>query len=580
MDLQKIQSHLEAKAVKINEYTIASQISELIGDTTPSFEMKAEHLAFMFCETQGNTDSTWGTYYGPIASWLREDGSTTENPSLDSVDSHTLAYWASRSAETENPILKARYSGLVWDLSKAAADIQPDYQIAVVHIEAILDICKGELYEHSVEGVQKIKRAYRVAKGLNNTALIDKCIETMIELEDHIAQDEKPGLWGFSFDVLVLGKEPRLSDEQSSNLLDEMENRLARLVEAGNPWPCESAGMPLATYYRGQHRHDDTTRIGQVLGGIFESSCEGKAPLLATSLYQHAHDIYISFNLKSEAEKVSSKILEIGPAVIESMSEITTSTQISQEQLDAYLEDMTEGGVEKSISRIACQLTARKGELEELVIQLAKDNPLSYLFKKTLQDHSGRPVAEIGGIEDDLEGNVLHQMAQSLSINSFFLRHSLERLVTRYEVTPGALVEIFLQSPVFTPARKNLVLAGIEAHFREDYIASIHILIPQLEAAFRTLLELTGAPVLKKNRQGGLQLRTLDELLRDNTISNCFGEDAAFYFRGVLTDQRAWNIRNDVCHGLSPQDQFGVVVSDRILHVMMYLSQVRQSESG
>jgi hypothetical protein len=36
------------------------------------------------------------------------------------------------------------------------------------------------------------------------------------------------------------------------------------------------------------------------------------------------------------------------------------------------------------------------------------------------------------------------------------------------------------------------------------------------------------------------------------TVKQCFGDNLSFYFRILLTDQRGWNMRNNVCHGISP----------------------------
>ncbi|NEG62137.1 DUF4209 domain-containing protein [Pantoea agglomerans] len=75
---------------------------------------------------------------------------------------------------------------------------------------------------------------------------------------------------------------------------------------------------------------------------------------------------------------------------------------------------------------------------------------------------------------------------------------------------------------------------------------------------------------------GGLHLKTFDELLRDPIVENCFGINASFYLRILLTDQRGWNLRNDVCHGISPADSFNYMTADRLLHVILFLSLARE----
>ena len=89
-----------------------------------------------------------------------------------------------------------------------------------------------------------------------------------------------------------------------------------------------------------------------------------------------------------------------------------------------------------------------------------------------------------------------------------------------------------------------------------------------------------GGATLRKNRQGGLQLRTFDDLLRDKRVEDCFGTDSSFYFRVLLTDQRGWNMRNDVCHGISPVGVFNYSTADRIMHVVLLcLAQVKENNA-
>jgi hypothetical protein len=54
-----------------------------------------------------------------------------------------------------------------------------------------------------------------------------------------------------------------------------------------------------------------------------------------------------------------------------------------------------------------------------------------------------------------------------------------------------------------------------------------------------------------------------------------FKEDGAYYLRLVLTDQRALNIRNSLCHGILPPESFDKNVANRLLHVLVLLGLVR-----
>lgn len=577
-ELVRLVDELDYSKEKASEHSISSKINRAT-ENDQSTKAIAERIAFGFAEEYTDKPNGWGTYFGPMMVWVGDDGKAYESPSIALVTREIVEHWKVRSQETNNPLMKARYAGLVWDLSEAAVEEKPDYRIAIDYVNALLDVTDNDLCEHSTEAITKITRAFKVASSLNNKELTERCIESAIKLEERISEDDKAGLWGFCFELFVLGKYRDLSEAQKQKIVGDLESRLTRVSKGHSPWLCESAAIPLATYYRSKGMSDEVTRVIEVVGNCFEDACEGLAPMQASSWLQHVHDIYISYNMIESAERVSKKISEVGPSVVESMQEFSHSMEIPKEKLDAYLDSMTEGGLHKTLSRIAAQFIPKKDQVEQQVLDLARNNPLTYLFTKTLQDYKGRPVATIGGVEEDLEGNMIHQLSQNMNFDSFFLRHSFNKASEVYEFDAQELTGYIFQSPIFEESKKDLVHAGVQAYLDEDYISAIHILVPQVEAAMRTLVELMGGATLRKNRQGGLQLRTFDDLLRDERVEACFGTDSSFYFRILLTDQRGWNMRNDVCHGISPVGAFNYSTADRIMHVALCMAQVREKNT-
>jgi len=577
-ELIRLMEDLDHSKEVASEHSISSKINRAT-ENDRSLKAVAERIAFGFCEEYLDKPNGWGTYFGPMMVWVGDDGEAYESPSIKLVTKEIIEHWKIRSQETNNPLMKARYAGLVWDLSEAAVDEKPNYRVAIDYVNALLEVTDNDLCEHPTEAITKITRACQVASALNNRGLAERCVESAIKLEHRIAEDGKAGLWGFCFELFVLGRYMNLSEAQEQKLVDDLESRLIRVSKGHSPWVCESAAIPLANYYRSKGMNDDVTRVIGVVGNCFEDACDGLPPMQVSSWLQHVHYIYTSFNMIGNAELVSKKIHEVGPSVVEGMQEFSHSMEIPTEELEAYLESMTEGGLHKTLRRIAAQFIPQKDQVEKQTLDLAKNYPLTYLFTKTLQDHKGRPVATIRGIEEDLEGNVIHQFSQNLSINSFFLRHSFKKASEVYEFDDRELTEYIFHSPIFEESKKGLIQAGVQAYLAEDYTSAIHVLVPQAEAAIRTLVELMGGATLRRNRHGGLQFRMLHDLLRDERVEECFGTDSSFYFRMLLTDQRGWNIRNDVCHGISPVDAFTDSTADRIMHVILCLAQVRESNA-
>jgi hypothetical protein len=201
---------------------------------------------------------------------------------------------------------------------------------------------------------------------------------------------------------------------------------------------------------------------------------------------------------------------------------------------------------------------------------------LSFFVTKQLQDYQGRPVATIGSLDTDLEGNLAYQMSQNMDITAIFLNQVLNRATIKQNISSEVLLEYLYESPLFQEDRKEIIRAGLDEYFNDNHLVAIHLLIPQIEATIRYLVETAGGAVMKARRESGFQLITFDELLRDERIKTVFGEDATFYFRVLFTDQRGWNIRNNVCHGFVPAPFFNARLSDRIIHILLCLALVRE----
>ena len=73
-------------------------------------------------------------------------------------------------------------------------------------------------------------------------------------------------------------------------------------------------------------------------------------------------------------------------------------------------------------------------------------------------------------------------------------------------------------------------------------------------------------------------LKTLDDLLREETVVKVLGENVVHYFRVLFTDRRGWNLRNDVCHGITSLAAFSPQMTDRIFHALLVLALLRESE--
>jgi hypothetical protein len=565
----------------VSEHDIESAISSLRAADSAEVacqEWQYELLAFSFFENHASKKNNWGSNFRPMMVFKTDDGEIVERPSILQIDKDTIAYWQQRAQATTNPLLRGRYAGLIWELSEHAVGEKPDHAIARLYCDALLNIADKKLHQYEVDIIKKLGRALSLAISLNDPTLIERAKQTIMKYEREVAEDSKPGLWGFSFDLLIGNKKVSLSEAEENEIVLALEKRLERLT-GGDPWRCEKAAERLARYYRGKDREDDCSRVIRDLGSTFETAAKNAVPLQASSWLEHMHEVYRQFNLKADAERIALMIRELGPKVLANMKSLSYQEEIPKDKFEAYLGNMVAGTFEESFARIAMRYIPRRGEVEQQLRDLSKQAPISFLITKQIMDHRGRVVATVGSLDDDLDGHVVSQMSQNMHIGSVFLAAVIDRAVNKFNVSEDVLVKYLLLSPLFDDEQGKYLMAATHAYLQEDFAVAIHLYVPQIEAAIRNLVEHTGGAVLKPRDGGGFHLRTLDELLRTEQVNKVLGEDIALYFRVVLTDQRGWNIRNNVCHGTFPYQYASRVVADRLLHILIVLAQLRASQT-
>jgi len=569
------------KMTTVSEHDIFELIKKHIPENKDiTFELHSEALAFSFTENLSEEKHSWNTYFKPMIIWQNEDGSITESPSIHQIDKKILDYWEKRSNETENPLLKARYTGLIWDFTKNVTGDKPEFNIGKTYIESLIAAVEGRFYHYEIELITKIKRAINIACSLNQTVLIKKAKELTLELEDEFSANDKINLWGFSFDYLINNKRVDLSDEETQKIIDKLNARFEKLTSNDflNPWDAEYAAKRLCNYYKKNHQPEKIRIFLLQLGKAFSQKEANSSAIQIASWLRHLHKIYSNYGLREEADKIIVKLQELGPKINDELSLTKTPLNIPKDKMDGFVNLMTKGSKEEILNNIIQRFIPSKAEIKDHMFEMAKKAPLNYKLPITLQDHKGRIITTIGSIEDDIDGRLIMEFSENLTFDAIFLRHVFYKIVNEKLISTNDILDFIEKSPVIMESRFPLIERGLNAYFDDDLMVAIHLLIPQIEEAMRNLVEISGGVIFKPTRDNvGFQLKTFHEILGDKIVEAAFNEDIKIYMKVLFTDQRGWNIRNDVCHGICDINSFSYQSIERIIHVLLILGLLRKN---
>lgn len=558
-------------------------LKELKDNLNPPMEWSAEVTAFDFVEGYGNHYAGWGTYYGPISTWKSNDGTVAEYPNISKVTEQVIQYWSERAKASKHPVLRVRYADLIWDLSEIVTKKPPSYVFARAVVDGVIEIARRNLHENKVSTIKKLERALSLALSLNDMTRIENVRDAIIDYEDSVAQDDKPGLWGFAFDLLMDNDKVNLPVEQKTKLIADLEGHLQRASRLtisgdGDPWLVDASALRLAKYYRKIGRAGDIKRVLNMLGDAFIRASLNASALQASGWLERVYGVLREYGLVDESEKIAIKLRELGTKARAELKSVSQKVEVSSEDMQKYVASLVEGDPDQVFSKIAAHFIPRKDEAEKDLRDLANIAPLQFLMPVELQDASGRPVAKVGSLEDDLVGRVVLHISQTMAMSSMFLRAVLDALIRREPKFGELYLNHLYHSPAFGLERKSIIELGVKAYLNGDHLTSVHVLIPQFENAVRTIFEKAGGSVLKPGRGGSFNLKILDDLLSEQVLLQIFGEDTMLYFKILFTDPRGWNLRNRVCHGLCDPGEFKPSLSDRVVHALLCLAQVREKK--
>ena len=575
------------------EHDIAKEIKNILAedkDYKPTKEDMAEQIAFDFMEDYLNDTSGWGTYHGPMFVLPNNEGQMVEYPSIKRIDQKILNYWSERANETTNPTLTSRYAGLVVDFSPKVVNQNADITLFRFAIDSNIAICEKILAD-PLDCKTKIRRALVLAIQIGDQGRIAKAKEAIIKLEKGIAVDDKPGLWGFAFKWLILEFDKKVSlDESEKNaLLIDIEERLERVRT--NPWLTENAVSLLAEYYASEKDEKNSMRVLGVLEDAFKKDVRTNSDaLLKIHSYEQIHEIYRKYANRFPAAEAANKRIsqEIGQLDLDwnkSLKEISVETHIPQTEIDNFLATIfgkdEENKLERVMARLALSPLPQKDAIKKQLQDVSSKHPMQFLCTTQIIADDGVPIAKLSTLEEDYDNHFQKHALQYVQFGSFFLSIAIDELKKRFP--RETIIDYFQKATLFENEDKDYLARSIFAYWDNDFLVASHLFNPLIECGIRELVKNCGGLILKPNNIGGYDRVLLPALLKNDEIfENVFsksGHNIPFYFRLVLTEKLGMNLRNDFAHGFGKKKFFGRDASDRLFHVLVWLSLVKKRTS-
>jgi lysyl-tRNA synthetase class 1 len=562
------------------------QTAKDLGATSPEQRSRwwAEWAAFAFDVDPAPGGGPWNTYFQPMMT-RRGDAGAIYTPDLREADAEVLAHWRERATAVKHPVLAARYADLVWDTTRVVTGERASIEfprLAIDSYVAGLQLDDGTAWG---DNFYNTGRALRLALSIRDEKRVASVVQAMTDYADKTAEDDKLGTYCYLFDhLLPAEKGPKLAPEQEEKIVAMFEARFAEMTKSDGPWAVEphaakDVGLRLAGYYARNGNAAARAAALRRIAEAFERRAKMGDALTAMFFLDDAREFFLLAGLRAEAERVQAEAQKVGPQAEKQLVRTTVTVNIPNAGVEKYLESLMQGGLDDALHRFATEYIPDQAAVAKEVEEAAKTHPVFSIFMdsaKIMGD--GHIEADVADDAGDPDGRMAHHTSRHAQLTTQWLAWALDRMV-REGLDAAKLVEFVRRSSLFTDDRLPLITQGVDAHFRGDYVQSVHLLIPQIERGLVGLTSAAGKPSNKPHRggRGVMQFKNLNDVLTKDgwPIQDAPGENLRMYLLAMLAHPKGLNIRNDVCHGLWSAARFTRVASERVVHVLLAVSLVR-----
>lgn len=581
-------TELDSSSSYFEEHSISGKIREVIKeDDKRSLEDNAEIFAFSVYTNEDNS-TAWNSYFGPMMSFSDKNGNPIDFPSKEILNNEIVDYWKNRLIESNHHLLKSRYADLIIEFSSYSTDnISIDVIKESINAHILLsqsnEIADIELRHH-------LNRALYLSRKYNQTDKITQLFESALTLENKIAEDDKPGLWGFVLEWFLLDTRFLVPADKEELYIASLEERRERLLEAESIWSLENATIALAKYYIHKKNFPLVIKVLKEYEDCIRNFREYKESSFGKHHYlQNLEEVYLRFSsVKEVGERLSQIQGELRNFRLDpddpNIKTIEVTQNIPQERINEFVNNIfTNNEIEQVILKVVMNFFLRKEKESTKFDELNKKYVFARLVSNQIFDDEQRFIATLPPLDEAPELHFIKHCADNIQMNSIFLSLVLKRLKSEYE--SNALATLIKNSGLISTADFVIVDEIISQFWKNNYLSFIHIAVPFIESTLRRLFLTSGMVVSIENKMGGYDYKSMNALLEHEQVLLIFkhifkdvGEDLLYSIRIIFTEKLGLNIRNKVAHGIYQSDFIDEKHSNQIILNIFILSLIKINE--
>jgi hypothetical protein len=603
-DMKIIYDHLEKNAL---DYKYPHQIAELFKklrdlkhqedkkDEAEKAQWEVDFFSF------GLNDNK----LSPKFTWTDERGEIIEYPSLNRFNERTYSYLIERLDFTHNPLIKARYSHLLWLSPKKHskyAEMAIDSYLELIRIYEKKDKDKPEEH-YGLDIINSLRNAFFIGYQIKSSKLADIKSEIIRLVKDFNLKSRSTFVLRFNLIELML-KEKKTFSRSDFIGIEKVCWEIAELaVEKGNT---DGAIKQLELGEKIDSRLNQKSkewrkRIAELYETLVKQTEEGNN-LAALSFCQQALENYKIIKDTKKISEIEKKYDDLRESM--KLKEFKQKIDLSEhiKRCREIATKLAKEEPEKIVKKLIVwkQLLPKYKDMQKIAEDIGEKHPVHKIFSKVVMDQRGHTAQHFTEEDEEKYYGILEQYNMDLQINKIpLIREIFFSVLRNKKLTTKVLLEFMVKNSWYgknitkklgegreiTYSWINLLAPSIHEYFKEmerfflelnnrpNLVLAIDSLTLKIEGLLRDMCEFSGVSTFyqTKDKKGRNITREKDlhALLHNEKIKELFDEDDLLFFRFLLVEQAGLNLRHRVAHSLLYFQEYSVDLMNLLILALL-----------
>lgn len=611
-ELNDIYDHIEKNDIDYNNSSHIAKLFQQLRDLKRNEDQKDEAQKAQW-ETDFFSFTIWNGDLNPIFSGANEKGEKIEYPSLENFDDAAYDYLINRLNISKNPLIKARYSTILWSSPKKHG------KYAKIATDSFLELTKSYVKKDKSEpqkdwgykALLSIENAYRI--GLKSKQNVNSLKSGIIRLINNFNSKSSSSFLLKSELMGLMLNEKKTFVKEDFLGLEKVCNDVYIDLIARNDFHSAIIILTLGEKIDnkiGCNTYNWKELIAETYESLMEKAIQNDN-FLALKFCLNAIDNYKKIKSLKKIKELEQKYKTIQDNIefkeikfefkgydkhlVQIKKEVDEISKFNSSDIISYLMECNDF------------LLPSSEFLNNHADKITKDLPLLAMCSRVNFDPRGHPAESYVATDDKKHNEKLRYYNLYINfVTNLFLYFLFVESVQKEKLSAEIIINFlrkhswigvkFINKVNGKDVERDwiaLIAPSLYSYFNElkiniinpktpsNFILSMDSLVLKLEGLIRDFCRLNGITTFSSHTENNEPIareKSINKLLNDEKLKEIISEEDLFFLRYLLIDQGGYNLRNEIAHSLISIEDYNLYPMNLLLLAFLRLAKYNFKE--